>query len=178
MPSNPIDAKGLLLSSIRSKDPVIFFEPKALYRAATDFVPVGDYEIPLGVGKIVTSGTDVTLVGWGNQINTLKKACELAKALNISCELIDLRTLLPWDKELVVQSVMKTGKLVVSHEAPITGGFAAEISSSIQEDCFLSLEAPIQRVCGYDSPFPLAFEHLYLPDAFKVLEAIKKCVQF
>lgn len=124
------------------------------------------------------SGTDVTLVGWGNQINTLKKACELAKALNISCELIDLRTLLPWDKELVVQSVMKTGKLVVSHEAPITGGFASEISSSIQEDCFLSLEAPIQRVCGYDSPFPLAFEHLYLPDAYKVLEAIKKTVNF
>ena len=178
VPSNPIDAKGLLLSSIRTKDPVIFFEPKALYRASTDDVPVGDYEIPLGVGKIVMSGTDVTLVGWGNQINTLKKACELAKALNISCELIDLRTLLPWDKELVVQSVMKTGKLVVSHEAPITGGFASEISSSIQEDCFLSLEAPIQRVCGYDSPFPLAFEHLYLPDAYKVLEAIKKTVNF
>eukprot|EP01035_Chromulina_nebulosa_P019168 gene19168-25012_t len=173
IPSNPIDAKGLLLSSIRCEDPVVFFEPKALYRASVDDVPIGDYMIPLGVGKIVKVGTDVTLVGWGGQVNVLLKASEMAANLGISCEVIDLRSLIPWDTELVIQSVTKTGKLVVSHEAPKTSGFAAEISSTIQEECFLSLEAPIQRVCGYDTPFPLIFEKYYLPDVLKILESIK-----
>eukprot|EP01034_Spumella_vulgaris_P027928 gene27929-34714_t len=118
IPSCPSDAKGLLLASIRSPDPVIFFEPKALYRASVEEVPVGDYEVPLGVAKVVSQGTDITLVGWGGQVNVMKKASEAAAALGISCEVIDLRTLLPWDVESVVKSVTKTGRLIVTHEAP------------------------------------------------------------
>ncbi|GMH52440.1 hypothetical protein TL16_g01231, partial [Triparma laevis f. inornata] len=174
MPRGPVDAKGLLLASIRSPDPVIFMEPKVLYRAAVDDVPDEDYEVELGKGEIMRSGTDVTIVGWGGQLRVLEKACDLAEQNGISCELIDLKTLAPWDIELVTESVMKTGKLVVSHEAPLTGGFAAEISSTIQEECFLSLEAPVQRVCGADTPFPLVFEKFYVPDDLKNFEAIKK----
>lgn len=147
IPSCPSDAKGLLLSAIRCPDPVIFFEPKALYRASVEEVthrqiadtipslqyiprahtsiiystqvPVGDYTIPLGVGKVTRTGSDVTLVGWGGQMLVLNKAAELAEKLGIQCELIDLRTLLPWDQGIVMTSVMKTGRLIVSHEAPV-----------------------------------------------------------
>lgn len=178
VPSTPADAKGLLLASIRDPDPVVFFEPKALYRAAVEEVPVGDYMIPLGQAKVVQTGKDVTVVGWGGQMLVLKKAVELVAAEGISCELIDLRTLLPWDVEAVTKSVVKTGRLVVSHEAPKTSGFAAEISSTVQENCFLSLEAPVERVCGYDTPFPLAYEHYYLPDVTKVVAAIKRSVNY
>mmetsp|Transcript_2763 Transcript_2763/g.3888 ORF Transcript_2763/g.3888 Transcript_2763/m.3888 type:complete len:331 (-) Transcript_2763:23-1015(-) len=179
MPSGPADAKGLLLASIRCPDPVIFLEPKVLYRSAVEEVPDGDYEVELGVAKIVREGSDVTLVGWGAQVGVLLKACDMAMKLhNISCEVIDLRTLLPWDANTIIQSVKKTGRLIITHEAPRTGGFAAEISSTIQEECFLSLEAPIQRVCGYDTPFPLVFEKLYMPDQLKILEAIKDTVYY
>eukprot|EP01039_Chlorochromonas_danica_P002556 gene2556-2797_t len=178
MPSSPADAKGLLLSSIRSKDPVIFFEPKALYRAAVEEVPVGDYEVPIGKARVVREGADVTLVGWGGQVNVMNKAADAAAELGISCEVIDLRTLLPWDKEAIVNSVEKTGRLIVTHEAPRTGGFAAEISSTIMEECFLSLESPIQRVCGYDTPFPLVYEKYYVPDYTKLLEAVKTAVNY
>jgi 2-oxoisovalerate dehydrogenase E1 component beta subunit len=119
VPSTPADAKGLLLASIRDPNPVVFFEPKALYRAAVEEVPIGDYTIPLGVAKIVREGKDVTLVGWGGQMNVLKKAADIAAGEGISCEVIDLRSLLPWDVEAVTKSVMKTGKLIVSHEAPV-----------------------------------------------------------
>ena len=178
VPSTPADAKGLLLSSIRSPDPVIFLEPKALYRAAVEEVPVGDYTLPLGVAKVVTPGSDVTLVGWGGQMLVLQKAVAMAESQGISCELIDLRSLLPWDVDMVCASVQRTGRLIVSHEAPITGGFAAEISATVQTECFLSLEAPIARVCGYDTPFPLAFEKQYVPNALKVFEAIKDSVNY
>ena len=178
MPRGPVDAKGLLLASIRSPDPVIFMEPKVLYRAAVEDVPDEDYEIELGKGEIMRQGTDVTVVGWGGQLRVLEKACDLAEQNGISCELIDLKTLAPWDVEIVTESVMKTGKLVVSHEAPLTGGFAAEISSTIQEECFLSLEAPVQRVCGADTPFPLVFEKYYVPDDLKNFEAIKKVMNY
>jgi len=178
VPSTPADAKGLLLSSIRSPDPVIFLEPKALYRAAVEEVPVGDYTLPLGVAKVVTPGSDVTLVGWGGQMLVLQKAVAMAESQGISCELIDLRSLLPWDVDAVCASVQRTGRLIVSHEAPITGGFAAEIAATVQAECFLSLEAPIARVCGYDTPFPLAFEKQYVPNALKVFEAIKDSVNY
>lgn len=168
-----------MLSSIRSKDPVVFLEPKALYRAAVEEVPVGDYEIELGKAEILRPGSDVTVVGWGGHLKVLEKACDMAlEKHGIECELIDLQTIVPWDKECVAKSVEKTGKLIVSHEAPITCGFGAEIVASLQQDCFLHLEAPIQRVCGYDTPFPLAFETYYIPDAFKNLEAIKSVVEF
>ena len=179
MPSTPSDAKGLLLAAIRSNDPVIFFEPKILYRSAVEEVPEGDYEVEIGKARIVTEGTDCTIIGYGAQILVLQKAVEKARTeLGINCELIDLRSLLPWDVDAVCKSVTKTGRCIISHEAPKTSGFAAEISSTIQEECFLSLEAPIARICGYDTPFPLAFEKYYLPDETKVLEAIKSVVNY
>lgn len=178
MPSTPSDAKGLLLSSIRSPDPVIFFEPKALYRASVEEVPEGEYEVPLGEAKVIQEGTHVTVVGWGGQMLVLRKAVDMAAELGISCELIDLRTIVPWDTNAVCTSVAKTGRLVVSHEAPITSGFAAEITATVQAECFLSMEAPVQRVCGYDTPFPLAYEKMYIPDHLKVFEAIKKTVEY
>ena len=177
-PRGPVQAKGLLLASIRDKNPVIFFEPKILYRAAVDEVPDAAYELPLGEAEVVVPGSDVTVVGWGSQIHVLKKACDMAEQQGISCELIDLQTLSPWDYETIEKSVIKTGKLVISHEAPITGGFASEIASTIQDRLFLHLEAPVQRVCGYDTPFPLVWERLYVPDALKNLEAIKKVANF
>jgi len=178
MPSGPADAKGLLLASIRCPDPVIFFEPKILYRSAVEEVPVGDYEVELGKAKVVKEGNNVTIVAWGNQVNVVAKAVEEAEKLGISCEVIDLRTLLPWDEETVLRSVSKTGRLVLTHEAPHTGGFAGEIATTVQEHCFLSLEAPIRRVCGYDTPFPLIFEKYYVPDHLKILEAIKETVNY
>lgn len=179
VPSTPFDAKGLLLASIRDPNPVIFFEPKWLYRQAVEEVPVGDYEVELGKARIVRPGKDVTIVGWGAQIHVLYKACQMAQQeLGIEAELIDLRTLLPWDTETVLESVKKTGKLIISHEAPKTAGLAAEILATAQEKCFPYLEAPITRVCGYDAPFPLAFEKFYNPDEYKNFEAIKKLVNY
>jgi 2-oxoisovalerate dehydrogenase E1 component beta subunit len=179
MPRSPVQAKGLLLASIRDQNPVVFLEPKALYRAAVEDVPVEDYMLPLSKAEIVEAGSDVTVVGWGAQVHVLKKACDMAKEqLGVSCELIDLRTIVPWDAHTIAESVKKTGRCVVSHEAPRTGGFAAEVAAEIQQRCFLSLEAPVQRVCGYDTPFPLVFEKVYLPDTLKVFEAIKTAVRY
>eukprot|EP00941_MAST-03F_sp_MAST-3F-sp1_P004722 g4722.t1 len=163
MPRTPLQAKGLLLASVRDPDPVIFLEPKILYRAATEMVPTRDYTIEIGTGEIVQTGTDVTIVGWGNQVNVLMNAVKMAEAEGISCEVIDLRSILPWDQRMVAESVVKTGRLIVSHEAPITGGFAGEIAAWVQQECFLNLEAPIRRVCGFDTPFPLVFEKAYYP---------------
>lgn len=152
---------------------------EALYRASVEEVPEGDFEIPLGKAEVLREGSDVTLLGWGGQLRVLNKACDLAlEEDGISCELIDLQTILPWDVETVEERVNKTGKLIVSHEAPITCGFGAEVAASIQERCFLSLEAPIRRVCGYDTPFPLVFERYYVPDEYKNLEAIRRVVEF
>jgi 2-oxoisovalerate dehydrogenase E1 component beta subunit len=154
-------------------------EPKALYRAAVEEVPIGDYEIELGKAQVLRKGSDVSVLGWGGHLKVLEKACDMALAkYGIQCELIDLQTIVPWDVECVQQSVQRTGKLVVSHEAPLTCGFGAEIVATIQERCFLSLESPIQRVCGYDTPFPLVFEKYYIPDALKNLEAIRHVAEF
>lgn len=178
IPSNPYQAKGLLLAAIRDPDPVIFFEPKAIYRASVGEVPEHDYELALGVAEVVQQGTDITLLGWGAQMIQINKAAELAAADGISCEVIDLCTLLPWDRGTVIDSVSKTGRLLISHEAPLTGGFAGEIAATIQERCFLSLEAPITRVTGLDTPFPLIQEKQYLPDHLKIYEGIKSSLAF
>jgi 2-oxoisovalerate dehydrogenase E1 component beta subunit len=168
-----------LIASIRDPNPVVFLEPKWLYRSAVEQVPLGDYTIPLGQARVVEQGSDITVVGWGAQLHVLAEACNMAKdELGVSCELIDLRTLYPFDADTVVESVKKTGRLLISHEAPISSGLGAEIAATVQERCFLSLEAPIQRVCGYDTPFPLAFEKLYVPDALKNFEAIKNAVNY
>ncbi|KAA8494801.1 2-oxoisovalerate dehydrogenase subunit beta, mitochondrial [Porphyridium purpureum] len=175
MVRDPISAKGLLRSAVRCKDPVVFFEPKALYRTSIADVPVRDYEIPLGVGQIVRSGDDLTLVAWGNQVNVCLAVAEMAEQeLQASCEVIDLMSLLPWDRDLVMNSVRKTGRAIVSHEAPRTSGFGAEIVASIQEHCFYSLEAPVARVTGWDTPFPLVHEAYYLPNKYRMFDSIKQ----
>ena len=172
VPSNPYQAKGLLLASINDPNPVVFFEPKRIYRASQGEVPEQSYEIPLGVAEVVKPGSDITLLGWGAQMEYLHKAASEVEQQGIHCEIIDLRTLLPWDIETVVQSVQKTGRLLITHEAPRTGGFAGEISATVQEQCFLSLEAPIARVTGLDTPFPLVYEKEYMPGEWKIVDAI------
>ncbi len=178
VPRNPYQAKGLLLASIRDKNPVIFFEPKRLYRASVGEVPTEDYQLPLGKAEVVTAGSDITLLAWGAQMEIIEKAAEMAAADGISCEVIDLRTILPWDIETVVNSVTKTGRLIVSQEAPLTAGFASEIAATIQKECFLHLESPIGRVCGMDTPYPLSLEKEYVADHLKVYEAIKHSINY
>ncbi|MBQ4831174.1 transketolase C-terminal domain-containing protein [Alteromonas sp. CI.11.F.A3] len=178
IPRDPYQAKGLLLASIRDKNPVLFLEPKRLYRASIADVPEDDYELPLGKADLVQEGTDITLLGWGAQIEILQKAAQMALDDGVSCEIIDLRSILPWDAEAVINSVMKTGRLLINHEAPLTGGFASEIAATIQEKCFLYLEAPISRVCGLDTPYPLAHETEYMPDETKTYEAIKRSLHY
>ncbi|HAT42965.1 MAG TPA: alpha-ketoacid dehydrogenase subunit beta [Rheinheimera sp.] len=178
VPRNPHQAKGLLLASIACPDPVIFFEPKKLYRASVGEVPEEYYEIEIGKAEIVKPGNQVTVLAWGAQMEICEKAVEMAEAAGISCELIDLRSILPWDVDTVAESVKKTGRLVINHEAPLTGGFAGEIAATIQERCFLHLESPIQRVCGLDTPYPLALEKEYVADHLKTFEAIKAAVNF
>src|SRR5690554_2706829 len=178
VPRNPYQAKGLLLAAIRDPNPVLFFEPKRLYRAATGEVPEGDYQLPLGSAEITHEGHDITLVAWGAQMVVIEEAADLAEREGISCEVIDLRSILPWDRDCVVESVLKTGRLLVSHEAPLTGGFAAEIAATVQQHCFLYLESPIARVTGLDTPFPLTLEKEYLPDHLKIFEAIRASMAF
>jgi 2-oxoisovalerate dehydrogenase E1 component beta subunit len=178
MPRDPVQCKGLLLASIRDKNPVIFLEPKALYRAAEDMVPIQDYELELHVADIVKEGSDITIIGWGAQIRPIMEAAAMAEKDGIKCEVIDLQTLYPYDFDTIAQSVNKTGRCIVSHEAPITSGLGAEIVAKIQEKCFLRLESPILRICGYDTPFPLVHEPIYLPDKYKLHDAIKKSVNF
>ena len=178
VPRDPVQAKGLLLASIRDPNPVVFLEPKVIYRAASAEVPVGDYMLPLSQAEVMQEGTDITLVGWGTELRVIQKAADKAKAEHgISCEIIDLRTLLPWDYKTVCDSVLKTGRMVVAHEAPVTSGFGAEILATVQQKCFYSLEAPLRRVCGYDVPFPLAFEPVYMPDYLRVYDAIIETVK-
>ncbi|MCL1078215.1 alpha-ketoacid dehydrogenase subunit beta [Parashewanella spongiae] len=178
IPRNPEQAKGLLLASIRDKNPVIFFEPKRLYRASVGEVPEGDYQHELGKADVVQKGTDITVLAWGAQMEIVENAAERAAKDGISCEIIDLRCLSPWDVETVAASVKKTGRLLINHEAPLTGGFAGEIAATIQQECFLHLESPISRVCGLDTPYPLIHEKEYMPDALKTYEAIKATMDY
>ncbi|WP_068545128.1 alpha-ketoacid dehydrogenase subunit beta [Thalassotalea crassostreae] len=178
VPRNPYQAKGLLLAAIRDDNPVVFFEPKKLYRASIGEVPEEDYQLPLGKAEVVKQGSDITLLGWGAQMETIEAAAEMAEKKGVSCEIIDLRSILPWDVDTVAQSVTKTGRLLINHEAPLTGGFAGEIAATIQDKCFLNLESPIARVCGIDTPFPLAHEKEYMPDELKTFEAIMASVNY
>jgi 2-oxoisovalerate dehydrogenase E1 component beta subunit len=180
IPSNPIDAKGLLLASIRDEDPVIFMEPKRVYRAARGDVPEGDYTIPIGEAKIVREGRQVTILAWGAMVHTCLEAAEKAGTLDgrYDLEIIDLRTLLPFDVDAILTSVKKTGRVVIVHEAPRTCGFGAELAATIQERALLQLQAPILRVTGFDTPFPYTLEHEYLPDANRILDAVARVVNF
>ena len=178
IPRNPYQAKGLLLESIRDDNPVLFMEPKRLYRASVGEVPEEDYQLPLGKADVVQQGSDITLLAWGAQVEIIEKAAVMAQEQGISCEVIDLQSILPWDIETVCKSVEKTGRLLINHEAPLTAGFASEIAASVQEQCFLYLESPICRVCGLDTPYPLAHEKEYMPDHLKTFEAIKRTVNY
>jgi len=177
-PRGPVQAKGLLLAAVRCPDPTLFFEPKVLYRQAVDEVPIGDYELPIGKAEVLREGSDITLIGWGNQVNRLLKAAELAESDSVSCEVIDLQSIVPWDEDCVMSSVKRTGRCIVAHEAPRTSGFGAELAAAVQEQCFLQLEAPVQRVCGWDTPFPLVWEDFYLPTPLRVLDVIKSTMAF
>ena len=177
-PSNPIDAKGLLATCIRGEDPVIFMEPKRVYRAAKGNVPEGEYTIPLGEAKVAREGRQVTLLAWGAMVHTALEAAAEGAGHGYDLEVIDLRTLLPFDVETILASVRKTGRVVVVHEAPRTCGFGAELAATIQEKAILHLEAPILRVTGFDTPFPYTLEHEYLPDADRILDAVERVVNF
>lgn len=179
VPATPYDAKGLLLSSIRDPDPVIFLEPKKLYRAGKQDFPESAYEIPLGQAKIIREGEDLTLIAWGAMIPVALQAAEDLEQEDIYPEVIDLRTLSPMDLETVIQSVKKTGRALIVHEAPKTCGLGAEIAASINEDALLSLEAPVTRVTGYDITVPMPkSEDYYFPNLQRVRHAIKRLMEF
>ncbi len=179
IPSTPYEAKGLVLSSIRDPDPVIFMEPKRIYRAIREEVPEGDYTIPLGKARLVQEGKDVTVVAWGAMVREALNAAEQLKGEKIDLEIIDLRTISPIDVETIITSVRKTGRGVIVHEAPKTCGLGAEIIALINERAFLSLQAPVERVTGFDIPVPLMkTEHYYLPNSKRIVMAVKKVMSF
>ena len=172
-PSTPADTKGLLISSIRDEDPVMFLEPKRIYRSLKGEVPEGEYTVPLGKGRIVREGGDCTLVAWGAMVETCEKAAIELSAKGKEVEIIDPRTLVPLDEALILASVRKTGRLVIVSEAPRTGGFAGEIAAIVAEKAIGSLEGPVVRVTGFDVPFPYTLEGLYMPDARRVVRGVE-----
>ncbi|MFK7988620.1 MAG: alpha-ketoacid dehydrogenase subunit beta [Sandaracinaceae bacterium] len=177
-PSNPYDAKGLLLASIRDDDPVLFLEPKRVYRAVKMDVPEGDYEVEIGKAKVVRDGNDVTIVSWGAMVYEALAAAEQVAGQGVDCEVIDLRTLWPLDVDTIVESVQKTGRLVVVHEAPKACGFGAEVVQLVTEKAFLSFEAPPVRVTGWDTPFPYTLENEYLPLAHRIAPAVVETARY
>jgi pyruvate dehydrogenase E1 component beta subunit len=179
IPSTPHDAKGLLAASIRDPDPVVFLEPKLIYRAFREDVPDETYTVELGEAAVRREGTDVSVFTWGAMTRPTIEAAENLADEGIDCEVLDLRTLSPLDEEAIVESFKKTGRAVVVHEAPKTGGLAGEIIATIQEDVLLYQEAPIGRVTGFDVPFPLyALEDYYLPEAARIEDQIRETVEF
>jgi 2-oxoisovalerate dehydrogenase E1 component beta subunit len=177
-PSNAHDAKGLLLASIRDPDPVLFFEPKRVYRAAKGEVPEGDYTVEIGKAAVAREGKDVTIIAWGAMLYEALAAADGAAKQGIECEVIDLRTLWPLDIDTVVESVEKTGRVVVVHEAPKTCGLGAEIVALINEKAFLYLQAPPARVTGFDTPFPYTLEMEYLPLAHRILPTVLETARY
>ena len=174
MPSTPYDAKGLLKAAIRGEDPVIFFEPKRLYRAAKGEVPGHDYTVKIGEAAVRREGTDLSLIGYGGVMPDLERAADALAAEGVSVEVIDLRSLVPWDKERVVESVQKTGRAVLVSEAPRISNFMGEVAYSIQEAAFDSLLAPVGQVAGFDIPYPYVQDKIYLPGPNRITAA---CVQ-
>jgi pyruvate dehydrogenase E1 component beta subunit len=177
-PSNPYDAKGLLISSIRDNDPVLFFEPKRVYRALKMDVPDGDYTVELSSAKVIREGEHVTCVSWGAMLFEALAAAEEAKEQGVETEVIDLRTLWPLDSHTIVESVKKTGRLVIVHEAAKACGLGAEIVALLCEKAFLHLEAPPKRVTGYDTPFPYTHENEYLPLAHRIAPALLETAKY
>lgn len=190
VPSNPYDAKGMLLAAIADDDPVLFFEPKRIYNGPFDGwhdrpvkpwaghelaeVPEGSYTVPLGQARTMREGSDLTVLAYGTMVWVSLAAAEEA---GVDAEVIDLRSLVPLDIDAIVASVKKTGRCVVVHEAPRTSGYGAELSALVQERCFHHLEAPIQRVTGWDTPYPHAFEWEYFPGPKRVAEAMRRAME-
>jgi 2-oxoisovalerate dehydrogenase E1 component beta subunit len=190
IPSNPYDAKGLLISAIESNDPVVFFEPKRIYNGPFDGffdrpvtpwakhpmaeVPEGHYSVPLGKAAIARAGSELTVLAYGTMVHV---AIATAEAEGIDAEVIDLRSLVPVDIEAIEESVKKTGRCVVVHEATRTGGFGAELASLVQERCFYHLEAPVQRATGWDTPYPHSLEWAYFPGPIRIGTAYKKALE-
>ena len=179
VPATPYDAKGLLISAIRSPDPVIFLEPKRIYRAVRQEIPEESYTVPIGEARLAREGSDVTVIAWGSMMHTVLQAAESLVADGISPEILDLRTLSPMDVPAIVASVEKTGRAVVVHEAARTAGLGAEIVAQINEKALLSLEAPVERVSGFDTVFPLPqLEKYYLPTPEMVVAAVHRVLAF
>jgi pyruvate/2-oxoglutarate/acetoin dehydrogenase E1 component len=169
-PATPADAKGLLTASIRDNNPVIFFEHKGLYRKIKGEVPEGEYMIPLGKANVIVEGNDASIICYGSTVHMALEVAERMQKEGISIEVVDIRTLVPFDEETVLRSVRKTNRVLITHEATLTGGFAGEIAARITEKAFDSLDAPIKRVAAFDSPTPFAptLEKAMLPNADKI----------
>lgn len=180
IPADPYDAKGLLTAAIRDPDPVVFMEPARIYRAIKMEVPEEQYVVPLGKARVVREGKDLTLIAWGAQLRTCREAAERLAAEGVcDVEVVDVRTLAPFDGETVVASVTRTGRAVIVHEAARSGGFGAEISAQLMEKALLSLEAPVRRVTGFDTPPPLAkLEDYYQPDVHLVVREVSATMAF
>ncbi len=177
IPSTPADAKGLLLTAVHDEDPVIFLEPKRIYRAVTGEVPDGDHRVPFGKARLVREGSDVSIFAYGAMVPTATDAAATLALEGISAEIIDLRTLVPLDERAVIASVEKTGRAVIVHEAARFCGFGGELAAILAEKAFYSLKAPIARVTGYDTPFPYSLEHVYLPNTDRVAQAARTTVR-
>jgi len=179
IPSTPRDTKGMLIAAIRDPDPVVFLEPKLIYRAFREDVPEDSYTVPLGEAAVRREGQDVSVFTWGAMTRPTIEAAEDLAEEGIDAEVVDLRTVSPLDEETIQESFTKTGRAVVVHEAPRSGGLGAEITATIQEDELLYQEAPITRVTGFDVPFPLyALEEYYLPEAARIKDGIRETVEF
>jgi pyruvate dehydrogenase E1 component beta subunit len=178
IPSTPRDAKGLLLAALEGDDPVIFLEPKRLYRTTREDVPEGRFSVALSAARVARAGEHCTVLAYGAMVPVALEAAESAASKRWSVEVVDLRTLVPLDQDAVLASVQKTGRVVIVHEAPRTCGYGAELAALIAEKALTSLQAPVLRVTGYDTPFPYTLEHSYLPDAPRVLRAIEHVMSY
>ena len=177
VPSTPADARGLLLSAIDDEDPVLFLEPKRIYRSLTGEVPDGAARVPFGRARIVREGSDVSLFAYGAMVPPTAEAAERLARDGVSAEVIDLRSLVPLDEAAVIASVEKTGRAVIVHEAARFCGFGAELAALLAEKALYSLKAPIARVTGFDTPFPYALENVYLPNADRIAHAARSAVR-
>ncbi|KIL69919.1 hypothetical protein M378DRAFT_157159 [Amanita muscaria Koide BX008] len=191
IPRSPLQAKGLLLASIRDPNPVIFMEPKILYRSAVEQVPIDDFELPLGKAQVLQSGSDLTVLTWGTPVYHSESAIHMLSSpppgleqhipnslRGAKIELIDLRSILPWDVETVTESVNRTGRLVIVHEAGMTAGAGAEIAAEVQRRCFLKLNAPVKRVTAWDIPAALHYEKFLVPDSIRVVDAMIETLSY
>ncbi len=178
-PSTPREAKGLLIAAIEDPDPILFLEPMQCYRSTREEVPEGKYTVEIGKGRTVLEGDDVTVIAWGAMVKVAEEAAKKAGEKGISCEVLDMRTLSPLDKDLITESVQKTGRTVIVHEAHATGGVGNDVLAIINDFSFLYQKAPVERVTGFDTPVPyFGYEDYYLPDTGRVLEAIEKAAAF